>query len=247
MKGYPELAVLLFMIAYSTSTPFWIPSTFFILIGSFVFGRAFGLLYGFIIFTFVDYIWEMIGVVLAFLNGRYLFRKWVQNWIHSRPKLLAISEALTHNAKKLVFLLRASNLTPYDALNYTWSVTDMKLWDYILGNTSIIICDAPYIYVWVSITDLSNVSNSMEGLGDWYYVLLSIGIAITIGVVIAVIFYSRREFRKTLLEIERKKAIENDSQFQERRQSITVFDAVHPPMNLGESWSLKILLNKYLI
>ena len=188
-----------FMIIYIICTPLWIPSTFFILIGSFVFGRAFGLLYGFIIFTIVDYIWEMIGVVLAFLNGRYLFKKWVQSWILSRPKLLAISEALTHNAKKLIFLLRSSNLTPYDALNYTWGVTNMKLIDYIIGNTSIIICDAPYIYVWVSITDISNVDNATEGLGDWYYVLLSIGITITILVVIAVIIYSRREFNRTFI------------------------------------------------
>ena len=220
MKNTPELGIILFMIAYSSSTPFWIPSTFFILIGSFVFGRAFGLLYGFIIFTFVDYIWEMIGVVLAFLNGRYLFRKWVQSWIQSRPKLLAISEALTHNAKKLVFLLRASNLTPYDALNYTWGITNMKLWDYIIGNLSIIICDAPYIYVWVSITDISNVSNSVEGLGDWYYVLLSISIVITLCVVIAVVFYSRKEFKKTMLEIQRKKEQERELRIQDRGQSI---------------------------
>ena len=51
----------------------------------------------------------------------------------------------------------------------------------------------------------------METLGDWYYVLLSIGIVITIGVVIAVIYYSRREFKKTLEEIQKKK-IANDYQ-----------------------------------
>ena len=162
MKTDPELAVFFFMIAFTSSTPFCIPATFFILLGSFIFGRTFGFLYGFIIFTLVDYICQMVGVFLAFLNGRYLFRKCIQNWIQRKPKLLAISEALTHNAKKLVFLLRLSNLTPYDMLNYLWSITNMSALDYIIGNTSIILCDAPFIYVWVSITDLSNLDNASQ-------------------------------------------------------------------------------------
>ena len=122
MKSETELAIFLFMIVFLTSTPFCIPATFFIIIGSFIFGRTFGFLYGFLIFWLVDYICQMIGVYLAFLNGRYLFRKHVQSWIQSRPKLIALSEALTNNAKKLVFLLRISNLTPYDILHNFFSL-----------------------------------------------------------------------------------------------------------------------------
>ena len=36
----------------------------------------------------------------------------------------------------------------------------MSSCDYIIGNTSIILWDAPIIYVWVSITDLSNLNNA---------------------------------------------------------------------------------------
>ena len=108
----------------------------------------------------------------------------------------------------------------------------MRVLDYIVGNTSIVICDAPYIYVCVSITDLSNVSNSMETLGDWYYVLLSIGIVITIGVVIAVIYYSRREFKKTLEEIQKRKTIENQSQLPKILQ---IINGVKLPIPLEEN------------
>ena len=198
------LAIFVFWVIYACSTPFWIPSTFFIIFGTYTYSQRFGLLLGFIIFTVIDFVWIMIGVVLAFLNGRYLFRKWVQRWIESKPKLKALSLALTHNAKKLVFLLRASNITPYDPLNYTWSITNMKIIDYIIGNIGVVICDAPTIYFLSSISDLSNVNNSSDALGDWYYVILSISIVITIIVVIAVFYYTRRELKKTLSQIEAK-------------------------------------------
>lgn len=80
----------------------------------------------------------------------------------------------------------------------------MSIFDYMIGNLGIVICDAPTIYFYSSISDISNVGNSSDVLGDWYYVILSASIAVTIIVVIAVFFYTRRELKKTLSQIEAK-------------------------------------------
>lgn len=80
----------------------------------------------------------------------------------------------------------------------------MSIIDYAVGNLGIVICDAPTIYFYSSISDISNVGNSTDVLGDWYYVILSVSITVTILVVIAVFYYTRRELKKTLSQIEAK-------------------------------------------
>lgn len=205
MKESPWFAIPLYMLFFAFLIPFCIPDTVFILFGAYIFGNAFGFLPGFFIFVFVDYICQMTGAFLAFLNGRYLFRRCIQNCIKTRPKVLALSEALSHNAKKLVALLRICTLNPYYIFNYVCSVTNMRAWDYIIGNTTIILCDAPYIYVCASITDLSQVENSSSNLGNWYYVLIGISIVIVIIVIIIVFFLARKELRRTLKKIEEEK------------------------------------------
>ena len=208
MKGNPALAIFLFMLAYIIWMPFCIPPTIFILFGAYIFGNAFGLAIGFVVFVFVDYVCLMVGTYLAFLNGRYLFRNWIQTCISTKPKLLALSEALSHNAKKLVFLLRLCALTPYYIFNYVCSITNMSSLDYLIGNTAIILSDAPYIYVWASLSDLSKVEDSTSNLGVWYYIIIAASIVIVIVVIIIIYFLAKKELKKTIVQIQERKEAE---------------------------------------
>lgn len=191
MKKNPVAAILLFMLAYIITTPVCIPATIFILFGAYIFGNAFGFVAGFLMFIVVDYICLFLGCYLAFLNGRYLFKNCVQSCVKSRPKLFALNQALSHNAKKLVFLLRLCALTPYYIFNYVCSITNMGHVDYMIGNLAIILADAPYIYVCASLSDISKVQDSSSNLGFWYYVIIGVSIVIVIIVIVLVYIFAK--------------------------------------------------------
>ena len=206
MKDQPVLATFAFMSVYILTRPFWIPATVFILFGAYIYGNAFGLAVGFIVFSLIDFVCLMVGTYLSFLNGRYLFRSCIQTYTQTKLKLQALNEALSHNAKKLVFLLRLCSLTPYYVFNYVCGVTTMSSKDYIIGNTSIILSNAPFIYVCASLNDISKVEDSSDNLGVWYYVIIGTSILIVIIVIIVVYYLAKRELRKTLAEIQQRKA-----------------------------------------
>ena len=67
----------------------------------------------------------------------------------------------------------------------------------------------------MSITDLSNLDNASQELGDWYYVLLAAGILIAIIVVVFVTFYTKYELKKIMSKVERDKRLSNQNRVQE--------------------------------
>lgn len=96
---YPVTGVIIYFLIMtlmiSSSVPSAIPQVF----GSYVFVQAFGFIKGFWIFVFVDYFAMLIGCVPPFYASRYLMKSWVHSYISDKTKLLALSRALTKNAK----------------------------------------------------------------------------------------------------------------------------------------------------
>ena len=180
----------------------WIPGAIFLIFGSFIWGRVYGQIIGAIIFTFIDFFWNYVGQALAFLNSRYLFKSCVQRWISKKPRLLALSLALSNNTKKLVALGRVSWITPYFVFNNIWGITEMKFVDYLFGNIFTIICHTPFVFIFAGITDVSKLSNDPTSMGTGGYIILFVSIAISIIIVIFVLIYARKEFRKHMTGIE---------------------------------------------
>jgi len=88
----------------------------------------------------------------------------------------------------------------------------MSTKDYLIGNLSIILCDAPYIYVCASLSDISKVEDSSSNFGFWYYVIIGISIFIVIVVIILVYYFSKKELTKTLKEIKEQRKQEQNSE-----------------------------------
>lgn len=112
----------------------------------------------------------------------------------------------------------------------------MSSWDYIIGNTTIILSDAPYIYVCASLTDLSKVEDTSSNLGFWYYVIIGVSIAIVVVVIVAVYFLAKKELKKTILRIQKEKE-EMQKQADERRHVESqvdreIPDEEHPSNNI---------------
>lgn len=117
MQNNKILGSIIFAIIYTLSIPLWVPSQIFMVIGSYLFARMFGSTEGFILFVLLDFVCIQLGSLLGFLNSRYLFRTYTESLVESRPKLKAISSALSGNTIKLVALLRMSPAVPNYFLN----------------------------------------------------------------------------------------------------------------------------------
>jgi uncharacterized membrane protein YdjX (TVP38/TMEM64 family) len=72
-----------------------------------------------------------IGASLAFFIARYLMRNRVSDLVKDRPKLRAVSQAVTAEGWKIVMLLRLSPLVPFNLQNYFFGVTEIKFWHYV--------------------------------------------------------------------------------------------------------------------
>lgn len=75
--------------------------------------------------------------------------------------------------------------------------TLVRLLDYVIGNIGTIFANAPYIFVCASLTDITKISEATSR-GPLYYVLMGVGIVILIIITCLVIYFSRKELKKTL-------------------------------------------------
>uniref|UniRef100_A0A7S3JKE9 Uncharacterized protein n=1 Tax=Euplotes harpa TaxID=151035 RepID=A0A7S3JKE9_9SPIT len=82
--------------------------------------------------------------------------------------------------------------------------------DYVIGNLPMLIADLPYIYVCASISDVSQLTGS-NPLGNWYYVLMVVGLLIIVLVVALIYVFAKRELDNTLEKIQKQQE-EGDDQ-----------------------------------
>ena len=206
MTNSPITGVLIYFVIMtlmiSSSVPSAIPQIF----GSYVFVQAFGFIKGFWIFVFLDYFAMLIGWIPPFYASRYLMKSWVNSYISDKTKLLALSRALTKNAKKLVALMRVWTLTPYVVFNIVWGITDMTVIDYTIGNLTIIGWDGPYIYIWCSISKITN-SVSIDSTSEIVEIVVVVISVIIVIVVTIFVYRTAQEEADKIVEMRRSSAI----------------------------------------
>jgi len=88
------------------------------------------------------------GASVAFILGRYLAHERVARWILTRPRLLALSQAVSEEGWRVVALLRLSPIIPYGLQNYLFSVTNIGFLPYVLA-TIIGIMPATALFVYI--------------------------------------------------------------------------------------------------
>eukprot|EP01012_Entosiphon_sulcatum_P047362 TRINITY_DN6425_c0_g1_i4.p1 TRINITY_DN6425_c0_g1~~TRINITY_DN6425_c0_g1_i4.p1 ORF type:complete len:611 (-),score=105.78 TRINITY_DN6425_c0_g1_i4:10-1812(-) len=144
------------IIAYAIATVLFVPGSILTLGAGFVF-EWWGLLF----------VWSgaSVGMVLAFLCGRYLFRSWVATRTARNWRFVAIDKMVKEEGWKIVLLLRLAPIVPFNLLNYALALTDIKLLDYTVAScVGIIPGTAMFIYfgtVAHSLTDV--VDNNTSG------------------------------------------------------------------------------------
>ncbi|MFK8052298.1 MAG: TVP38/TMEM64 family protein [Woeseiaceae bacterium] len=91
-----------------------------------------GYLFGFLWGGALAAIATPLAASAAFLVGSTFARKQVAGLVASNPKFDAIDRAIDQKGGLIVLLTRLSMLLPYNVLNYAFSVTRVRHWDFFI-------------------------------------------------------------------------------------------------------------------
>jgi uncharacterized membrane protein YdjX (TVP38/TMEM64 family) len=166
-----------------------------LLIPGWIFTATAGLVYGVGRGALVAHAGAMAGAGLAFLCGRYLFRKRVLALLEHNQQFRKIDAAIGREGWKIVCLVRLSPVVPFFLQNYLYSVTSIRFWPYFI---STVLCTFPgtLLYVYLGAAGRYGVLDKEAPTHPMQWVLLGVGFLATIGGG----WYLRRIGRKALSE-----------------------------------------------
>ncbi|MGB1492670.1 MAG: TVP38/TMEM64 family protein [Candidatus Poseidoniaceae archaeon] len=137
-KGFGIWSPVLFTIALSLAIVLLLPTPF-VKVGA-------GAIFPFWIAVAVNFIASMVGGLIAFVIGRWLFRDSIQEAIQNDQRMLNIEAALGEDAMRISVLVRLSPILPDEWLNYIMSATPVSLRVFLLSNVSSLIYCLIYAY-----------------------------------------------------------------------------------------------------
>lgn len=159
-------------------------------------GLAYGPWLGILIVSPVS----VLAASLAFLVGRTAARPWVERRVGHDPKLKAIDAAIGRNGLKVVLLLRLSPVFPFNVLNYTLSLTQVRARDYVLGSfVGMLPGTFLYVYIGSAVGDAAALLNPSGATATTAErVVYWIGLAATLAVTVYLTRLARQALRKAL-------------------------------------------------
>ena len=125
-----------------------------------------GAIFPFWIAAAANFVASLLGGLIAFLLGRWLFRESIQRSIMNDKRLQNIETALTVDAMKISVLVRLSPLIPDEWLNYLMSATPVSLRVYMVSNCSGIVYSLAYAYYGHALGRFALNSSGVEGMNS---------------------------------------------------------------------------------
>ncbi|MGE4054359.1 MAG: TVP38/TMEM64 family protein [Vicinamibacterales bacterium] len=120
------VGVAVYAAAYIAATVLLVPGTVLTLGAGMVYGPVFG--------TLLVSPVSVAAATTAFVLGRTVARKWVNERIGGHPRFAAVDAAIEHEGLQIVLLLRLSPLFPFNLLNYALGLTRVRLEHFVLGS-----------------------------------------------------------------------------------------------------------------
>ena len=190
VKGLGVLGPVVFILGYAVATVAFIPGSVLTGAAGFIFGLGWGTLYTMIGAT--------LGASAAFLIARYLARGAIERRIANDPRFAAIDRAVGREGFKIVALLRLSPVFPFNLLNYSLGLTKVRFLHYFAASAAMLPGTLLYVYYGAAADSLAAASGGKaeKGLGDW--VLLGLGLVITILVTTFVTRLAGRALRREI-------------------------------------------------
>ena len=185
-KGFGIWSPVLFTIALSLAIVLLLPTPF-VKVGA-------GAIFPFWIAVAVNFVASLIGGLIAFVLGRWLFRESIQVAIKNDQRMVNIESALGEDAMRISILVRLSPILPDEWLNYIMSATPVSLRVFLVSNTSSLIYCLIYAYYGHALGSIALSRSGMAGLtqstGGLAMLLLGI-----IATVIATVIVTRTSIR----------------------------------------------------
>lgn len=178
-------APVLFVLLYITACVALIPGAVLTLGAGAIFGVVKGSIYVSIGAT--------LGATAAFLVGRHLVRGWVVRKVGRHPTFAAIDDAVTEEGWKIVLLSRLTPVFPFFLLNYAYSVTRVRLRDYVWA-TWIGILPGSTLFVYIG--SLANPGQGSTSGAQWTFKIIGLILAILVTIYITKI--ARRALARKL-------------------------------------------------
>jgi uncharacterized membrane protein YdjX (TVP38/TMEM64 family) len=117
------LGSVLFVLAYTAATAFFLPMTPFSVAGGYVFGTAMGAGLGIFGAT--------AGATIAFLISRWLGRDAAELWLGKHAKLVHIDNAAAKQGFLVILIMRLLPFLPYNGINVAAGLSRIRPSDYI--------------------------------------------------------------------------------------------------------------------
>lgn len=136
-----ELEGAIFVLLYIACTLSFIPRSAASIAGGFMFGVTLGTIYSLIA--------SYIAATLSFLIGRYLGKEWVE--VNAKGRILRIKESVDTLGWRFVALSRLLPVIPFSVLNYSFGLTNISFFVYLI-NTMIFIIPVCTIYSYLGET-----------------------------------------------------------------------------------------------
>jgi uncharacterized membrane protein YdjX (TVP38/TMEM64 family) len=189
ISGLGPAGLLIFIALYIMACVLLLPGSI-LTLGA---GAVFGLVQGFIAVS----IGATLGASCAFLVGRYLARNWVAQRIAGNTKFKAVDEAVGREGWKIVLLTRLSPVFPFNLLNYSYGLTNVRLRHYFFASwLGMIPGTVMYVYLGSLAGDIASLGAGQATRTSAEWVLYGVGLLATVAVTVFV----TRVARKALAE-----------------------------------------------
>jgi uncharacterized membrane protein YdjX (TVP38/TMEM64 family) len=165
-------------------------------------GVAFGLGVGTVLVSLAS----TIGAALAFLIARYLLRGRVERWVSDHERLAAVDRAVEHQGWRVVALTRLSPAFPFNLQNYTYGLTGVPFFQYVLTSW-IAMLPGTLLYVSIGAAGVE-LASAATGAASWVATTLRVlGLAATVTVVVLITAAARRELKAIEADVGRSREV----------------------------------------
>ncbi|HZI04166.1 MAG TPA: TVP38/TMEM64 family protein [Archangium sp.] len=194
IRGMGVAGAVLYIAVYTVATMLMMPATVLTLGAGFAYGPVYG--------SLLVLLASNLSALGSFLLGRTVLRERVGRRLVGQPRFTAVDSAVAARGFKVVLLLRLSPIFPFSVLNYSLSLTRVRLRDYVLATLpGMLPATTLYVYLGSLVTSVAQLSRGERpdaGLSG--QLLFWAGLAATVLVTVYVTRLARRALDATLKE-----------------------------------------------
>ncbi|EYE88489.1 hypothetical protein Q428_07855 [Fervidicella metallireducens AeB] len=162
VSSYGKAAPFIFLILCTIRPILLLPIGLFSVLGGILFGTILGTVY-----TVVG---GTIGSIIAYYMARYWGRDWIEGLLNGKIK--KIDKKCEEKGFIVTFLMRVIPILPCDVVSYICGLSNIKIWEYIVG-TFLGIIPGTFVYSYFG-SSLDNIYSKQFILSVLFLILLSI-------------------------------------------------------------------------